>query len=124
MAMLALSPICVPISRPRTVSIIGVKGWWAANQRRPAGIVAEGTNPLPKNGRSNSGIGLLLAVSTLRALRPSTTVSHVSASAIHASIPIAPSHCNGSAVGRKPITSATPSTIVRQPNVWIMAVTT
>ena len=45
--------------------MIGVKGWFSANQRIAAGIESVGTNPLPRNGRRIRGIGRLLAVSTL-----------------------------------------------------------
>ena len=53
----ALLPIAVPRSSPRTVSMKGVKGWFSANQRRPAGIESVGTKPLPRNGRSRRGMG-------------------------------------------------------------------
>ena len=39
-AMAALLPIGVPRRRPRTVSMIGVKGWYSANQRSAVGIEA------------------------------------------------------------------------------------
>ena len=45
--------------------MIGVNGWFSANQRRPSGIVAVGTKPLPRKGRRIRNIGRLLAVSTL-----------------------------------------------------------
>src|ERR1700709_2252415 len=72
-ARTALLPIAVPRSRPRTVSMVGVKGWYSANQRIAVGIVSVGTKPLPRNGSRNSGIGRLLAVSTLLLTRPRAT---------------------------------------------------
>ena len=59
--------------------MIGVNGWYSANQRSPAGIESVGTNPLPRNGSRISGIGRLLAVSTLLLTRPSATDSQTSA---------------------------------------------
>ena len=79
-----------------------------------------GTKPLPRNGSSIRGIGRLLAVSTLLLTRPSATDSQVSAKAISASTPTAASHSAGSAVGRKPMSSATPMTTARLSIVWIM----
>ncbi len=49
------------MSRSRSVSMMGVKGWYAANQGIPAGIEAVGTNPLPRKSRSIRGMGRLLA---------------------------------------------------------------
>src|SRR5579883_2164708 len=63
--MTRLSPIFVPVSRPRSVSLTGVKGSYSANQRMPAGSELVGTKPLPRNGRRIRNIGELLAVSTL-----------------------------------------------------------
>ena len=47
-------------------------------------------------------IGVLLAVSTLLAARPSAVASHTNAKENSASTPIAASHARGPAVGRKP----------------------
>ncbi len=47
-AAMALVPIGVPISSPRSVSVTDVKGWQRANCCSPSGIVVVGTNPLPK----------------------------------------------------------------------------
>jgi hypothetical protein len=44
----ALSPLGVPISRPRSVSMTGVTGWLSAKPRRTAGIVEVGTNALDR----------------------------------------------------------------------------
>src|SRR5680860_1620459 len=109
-AMTPLLPIGVPISRPRTVSMIGVNGWYSANQRSPAGIDSVGTNPLPKNGSSTNNMGELLAVSTLLAFSPSATESQMRASDTIASKPAAASHSATLALGRKPTSSATPMT--------------
>jgi hypothetical protein len=78
-ARMALLPMGVPISSPRSVTMTGVKGWYSANQRSKVGIESVGTNPLPKNGRSTKGTGRLLAVSTLSVDMPSATVSQVRA---------------------------------------------
>ena len=60
----------MPSRSPRTVSVIGVNGWYSANQRIAGGNVSVGTNPLPRNGSRISGIGRLLAVSTLLVHQP------------------------------------------------------
>jgi hypothetical protein len=75
-ARAASPPAAVPSSRPRTVSIIGVNGWWAANQPRTPVIESVGTNPLPRNGSSIRGIGRLLALSTLLETIPSGCRRH------------------------------------------------
>ena len=49
----------------------GVKAWYSANWRSPAGIVAVDTNPLPRNASKIRIIAELLAVSTLLAANPS-----------------------------------------------------
>src|SRR5438034_10105805 len=105
-AMIALSPIGVPSSRPRRVSVIGVKGWYSANQRTPAGMESVGTKPLPRNGSSSRNIGRLLAVSTLLLTRPRATDSQMSAKLIIARTPIAAIHSAGLAVGRNAIVDA------------------
>ena len=74
------------------MSVTGVKGWYSANWRRPVGMVAVDTKPLPRNSSNNRIIGVLLAVSTLLAASPSATASQISAKANRASIPIAASH--------------------------------
>src|SRR5919197_2854505 len=102
-ATAASFPIGVPSSSPRTVSMNGVNGWYSANQRRPTGIEPVGTNPLLRNGRNTSGMGRLLAVSTLLVTRPSATQSQISAKEIIATTPAAATHSTGLAVGRNPI---------------------
>ena len=49
----------------------GVKGWYSANWRSPGGMVAVGTKPLLRKGSKVSTMGVLLAVSTVLAARPS-----------------------------------------------------
>jgi hypothetical protein len=88
-ASMALFPIGVPMRSPRSVSMKGVNGWYSANHRSPAGIESVGTNPLPRNGRRISGMGRLLAASTLLARRPSATDSDVIARVIIARRPAA-----------------------------------
>src|SRR6266542_6031236 len=90
--MTPLLPIGVPISSPRTVAMNGVKGWYSAKARNPAGIESVGTNPLPRNGRNTSGVGRLLADSTVLAARPSATDSQVSANVIIARTAAVASH--------------------------------
>jgi hypothetical protein len=81
MASIPLSPMGVPSRRPRTVSMIGVKGWCSANQLRPSGIESVGTKPLDRNGRITRNIGRLLAVSTSLGTMPRATESQETASA-------------------------------------------
>ena len=46
------------------VWVTGVKGWYSANWRSPAGMMAVATNALDRNGSKVRNIGVLLAVST------------------------------------------------------------
>src|SRR6266542_7117546 len=85
-------PIGVPMSSPRSVSITGVNGWFSANQRSPTGIESGGTKPLPRNGRRISGMGRLLALSTLLPTRPSATDSQEIARVTIRSTPAAAIH--------------------------------
>src|SRR2546430_11079770 len=91
-AMIALLPVGVHRSSPGTVSVAGVKGWYSANQRKPAGIEPVGTKPLPRNGSSSRNIGRLLAVSTLLLTRPRATDGKMSAKLISGRAPIAATH--------------------------------
>lgn len=50
MASAVFHPRGVPSRSPRTVSMIGVKGWSCANQCNQPGIEAVGTKPLPSRG--------------------------------------------------------------------------
>lgn len=79
-AAIALVPIAIPVSSPRRVSVIGANGWYSANRRSPAGIVVVGTKPVLRKGKRVRNIGVLLAVSTLFAVRPSAVASHTNAS--------------------------------------------
>jgi hypothetical protein len=116
----ALLPMAVPSSRPRRVSVIGVKGWYSANQRRAVGIDSVGTNPLPSKGRSSRGMGRLLAASTVLETRPNATDSQVTARVMKASSSAAASHSTGVAVGRNPMATATARATTRASRVWSM----
>src|SRR4051794_23748437 len=100
----------VPINSPRRVSLIGVNGWYSANQRTAPGSESVGTNPLPSIGRNVNGNGMLLADSGLRAVSPIPADSHVNARINTNSKPTAANHSTGPAVGRNPIASANPTT--------------
>jgi hypothetical protein len=102
-AMAWLVPTEVSVSSPRRVWVTGVKGWYSAHWRRPAGMVAVGTNPLLRNGSRVKNVGVLLAVSTLFAASPSAADSHTRAKVNSTRIPRAASQASGSAVGRNPI---------------------
>src|SRR5579862_293004 len=80
-----------PVIRPRMVWVTGVNGSYSANWRSPAGMLAVGTNPLDRNGSRVRNIGVLLAVSTLLAARPSAADSQISPNANSAAIPAAAS---------------------------------
>ena len=47
-------PIGAPSSSPRSVSVIGVTGWFAATARSPAFIVSTGTKALDRYGRNST----------------------------------------------------------------------
>ena len=83
--------------------MIGVKGWFSANQRIAAGIESVGTNPLPRKGSRIRGIGRLLAVSTFLETSPSATASQITAKVTIVSRPIAATHSSGPAVGPNPM---------------------
>src|SRR5690349_22298158 len=91
-AMAPLLPIGVPRRRPRTVSMIGVKGWYSANQRRAVGMESVGTKPLPRKGSRIRGIGALLAASGVGDLIPRATDNQVMAVANRVSSAAAASH--------------------------------
>src|SRR6516225_7683046 len=109
-AMTALLPIGPPVSRPRTVLITGVKGWYSANQRIAVGIERVSTKPLPRNARMMSGVGALLADSAVLAARPRATDSQVRAKVNRTRIPAAASQFVALVVVRKPVSSAIPVT--------------
>lgn len=110
----------VPSSRPRSVWITGVNGWYSANQRSQVGIVSVGTNPLPSNGNSITNIGVLLALSTLLETSPSATINQVTAKVKTTRTPIVAGHSAGFAVGRNPINSAIAVITSRSSRVWTM----
>ena len=90
--------------------MIGVKGWFSANQATGPGIESVGTKPLLKNGSRISGIGRLLADSTVFAHSPMPTDSQVKAKVTRASSARAPSHSIGPVLRRNPVSTATART--------------
>src|SRR5215475_9568260 len=102
----ALSPTAVPTSRPRTVLITGVNGWYSANQRSQLGSDSFGTKPLPRNGSRMKIIGVLLAVSTDFAFSPSATANQVNASVNSTNRPLTANQSSGPADGRNPTNNA------------------
>src|SRR5215831_15288442 len=124
MAAMALVPVGPPVSRPRTVWVTGVKGWYSANWRSPAGMVAVTTNALDRNGSRVRNMGVLLAVSTLLAARPRAADSQMSANANSASTPAAASHSRALALDRKPMARETPATSTRTARVYSRLPTT
>src|SRR3984893_4690906 len=119
--MTALLPIGPPVSRPRAVLITGVNGWYSANQRIAVGIECVSTKPLPRNGRMMSGVGALLADSTVLAARPRATDSQVRAKANRIRMAAAASQFVTLVVARKPVSSAIAVTAAMPSTVWIIA---
>src|SRR3984893_11357866 len=117
----ALWPIGPPVSRPRTVLITGVNGWYSANQRTAVGIECVETKALPRNGRTISGGGALLAASTVLAARPSATDSQVSANVNKTRRAAAASQFAALVVARKPVSSAIAVTATMASTFWITA---
>ncbi len=113
-------PIGVPNRSERKDSMIGVNGWFSANQARGPGIDSVGTKPLLRKGRMIRNMGRLLAVSTLLVDIPSAIDSHVTARAVSSRMPIAATHSTGPVVVRKPINTATANTMARANIVWMM----
>src|SRR5450759_3644629 len=101
-AIIALLPIGVPRSSPRVVSMRGVKGWFSANQRTPAGIAWVGTKALLMKGRNWINSGLLLADSGVLETSPMRTASQVSANAIRTSRPVSAIQSRRPPVGPEP----------------------
>jgi hypothetical protein len=62
----------------------------------------------------------LLAASTVLVTNPNATDSQVSAKVIAARTPAAATHSTGLALGRNPMSSATPVTTATLSMVWIM----
>src|SRR5690242_8994651 len=100
-AMAALLPMGVSRRRLRMVCMMGVKGWYWANQRRAVGMESVGTNPLPRKGSRTRGMGALLAASGVEDFRPRATDSQVMAKANRVSMPVAASQSVAVAWGRK-----------------------
>jgi hypothetical protein len=90
--------------------MMGVNGWYSANQRSPGAIDWGGTKALPRNGRKISGMGLLLAPSGFLAASPSATDTQVRAKATAVTRTTAASHPAPLAAGRKPSSTARPVT--------------
>ena len=99
-ARTALCPIGAPVSRPRSVSMTGVNGWFSANQRTPAGMEPVGTKALLTNGSTTMSSARLFAPAGVLATSPNATVSQVRANVSSANTPIAASHSSG--VGGRP----------------------
>lgn len=96
-----------------------VKGWCSANCLSPSGIVAAGTKAVLRKGNSVRNIGVLLAVSTLLAARPSATASQIGACANNMSRPSAAAQPSTPADGLQPSATATPITMTRLTATWI-----
>jgi hypothetical protein len=109
MATMASPPSGVPLSSPRTVSMIGVNGWYSANSRRPGPILSAGTIALLKNGSMTSGTEAMPAVSGDFAASPRATVSHPAAKLSSTMMPSTPSQSRKLADGLKPSAKATPT---------------
>ena len=117
-------PIWCPSRRTQNVSTIGVKVWYSANQRTPAGIELVGKKELTKNGRNLIRRGVLLADSGVLDARPMATASQVSANVSMLSRPSAASHSTGPAVDQNPMIHSTPMTIPVVSLIWIILSTT
>ncbi len=103
----------MPVSSARRLSVTGVNGWCAVNQRTPTGIEPAGTNALDRNGSRNwTGRVEPLAPATVLAPRPRATDSQASAKANARTMPTAASQSAADARGRKPTASATPVSTV------------
>jgi hypothetical protein len=88
--------------------MIGVKGWYSANWRKPWPILAAGTMALLRKGSRISGTMAIPADWGVLAAMPSATVSQAAAKAVAAMIPIAASQSSGVAGDRKPRAKAMP----------------
>ncbi len=103
----------MPTSNPRSVSVIGVNGWFSATHASPLDIESVGTNALLTNGRNCNGNAEVLAPATVFAPMPKAMPSQVNASASSTSNPAAASQPVTPADGRNPFSTATPITSVR-----------
>src|SRR3989442_1597996 len=89
----------------------GRKGWFAANQRTPAGIESAGTKVLDRNGsRNDRGRVEPFAPATLFVTRPMAADSQTRANENAATIPTTANQSATEALGRNPSKSATPVT--------------
>src|ERR1700691_3878362 len=106
----ALLPMGIPVSSPRRVWMIGVKGWLRANQATPAGMLAVGTKALDMNGATTMSSERLFAPAGVLASRPKETVSQLTATASRAKMTVASTHSIAVAVGLNPRATATGTT--------------
>src|SRR5712692_10953115 len=112
-ARLGVLPTGAPVSSARRLSTTGVNGWFAANQRTPAGIESAGTKVLDRNGsRNDSGRVEPFAPATLFVTRPMAADSQARANENAATIPTTANQSATEALGRNPINNATPVTAV------------
>src|SRR5262249_59228974 len=108
-----------PNARPRPLWRPGGNVGYAATQTIAVGIDCVSTNPLPRKGRMISGVGALLAASTVLAARPRATDSQVRAKANRIRMPAAASQFAALVVARNPVSSATAATATMPSTVWI-----
>src|SRR5229473_1627061 len=110
-ARYALLPTGAPVSSARRLSTTAVNGWFAANQRTPAGIESAGTKVLDRNGsRNDKGRVEPFAPATLFVTRPMAADSQAIANEKTATIPTTANQSATDALGRNPSMSATPVT--------------
>src|SRR4029077_12630435 len=87
-ATYGLLPAGAPLSSARRLSTTAVNGWFAANQRTPAGIDSAGTKVLDRNGsRNDKGRGERCAPAPLFVTRPMAADSQAMANENAATIP-------------------------------------
>jgi hypothetical protein len=101
-ARIALFPKGVP-SNPRSVSMMGVKGWYWANQRIPTGIDSVLTKALLMNGSKTKIRARRLAPAGVLPTSPNTTLIHETAKINSAMRLSASIQLTGLVVGTKPI---------------------
>src|SRR5258708_28519797 len=107
----ALLPAGAPLSSARRLSTTAVNGWFAANQRTPAGIESTGTKVLDRNGSKNdSGRGDPFAPATLFVTRPRAADSHARANENAPAMATTANPSPTQALGRNPSNRATAGT--------------
>ena len=112
-------------SSPRTVSMIGVNGWYSANQRSAVGMRVGRDETAAQEGQEHEGHGQVARrLDAVGRPCPSATESQMSANEAIASTPNTASHSSGPAVGRNPSSTATPRTSAMPSIVWIRLPTT